>query len=158
MLSEDLLKGINQEFNLMKKELNFKATLDELDDIFFIEDYILRVGFISKSLSRIICGAIADTFNLWVGQLHSWIMPNTSSIIGISESDIFDEKEKKDMQHIMKVFRAFISENVVIGLTKDKEREGKYIDNALLLWNENKSTLITYAKKVNDYWNRQRNQ
>lgn len=156
-MNNKLLQQFEIEFKSMQKSLGFKSDLEQLDEVFYLNDFILQVGFISPKLSRMICGRIRDTFDSWIDQLHAWLIPNPSSMIGISESQTFNDKEKEEITNIMKRFMAFTSENILVGLTKDKKKEAAYIDNALLLWNENKSTLITYAKKVNNYWNSQVN-
>ena len=152
MVQNTLIQEFEESFNALKKELGFKSSLEELDEIFYFRDFILQAGFVSLKLSRMLCGRIRDTFNLWISQLHAWLVPNPSSMIGISESQTFDDKEREEMTDIMKKFMAFTSENVLIGLTKDKKKEAEYIDRSIALWNDNKNNLISYAKKVNDYW------
>lgn len=155
MSKEELLKQLDQEFEKIKKELKFTITLDELDNIFFIRDYILQVNFVSKKFSRMLCGRIRDTFSSWIGQLHGWLMPNPSSMIGISESGIFDEQEKEEIIWIMKIFMKFISQNVLIGLTKDQKKEAEYINNSLIVWNKNIDSLIKFSKKIQSHWNKE---
>ncbi len=157
MSSEELLQEFETQFVLMKKELGFKSTLEQLDEVFYLNDSILQAGFISPKLSRMICGRIRDSFGLWIQQLHGWLVPNPYSMIGISESQAFNDKEKEEITEVMKKFMAFTSENVLIGLTKDKKKEAEYIDNALKIWKENASTLVSYAEKVNSYWKKQIN-
>jgi len=157
MENKSLLQNLESSFNEMKKELGFKSNFKNLDEVFYFRDFILQVGFVSPKLSRMLCGRIRDTFNLWISQMHAWLIPNPSSMIGISESQAFTDKEKEEITEIMKKFMAFTSGNVLIGLTKDTKKEAEYFDNALDLWHQNKNTLISYAKKVNDYWNSQLN-
>ncbi|MBN2368485.1 hypothetical protein JXC34_05695 [Candidatus Woesearchaeota archaeon] len=136
----------------MKKDLGFNSTLEELDEVFYFTDYILQVKFISPKLSRMLCGRIRDTFNLWITQLHAWLVPNPYSMIGLSESQAFNDKEKEEITKIMAKFMAFTSQNILIGLTKDKMKEAEYFDNAMTLWNDSKPIFIKYSKKVNEYW------
>jgi len=157
MENKSLLQNLESSFNEMKKELGFKSNFKNLDEVSYFRDFILQVGFVSPKLSRMLCGRIRDTFNLWISQMHAWLIPNPSSMIGISESQAFTDKEKEEITEIMKKFMAFTSGNVLIGLTKDTKKEAEYFDNALDLWHQNKNTLISYAKKVNDYWNSQLN-
>ncbi|MBD3310013.1 hypothetical protein GF351_02230 [Candidatus Woesearchaeota archaeon] len=155
MQNKQLLEEFEASFNDLKKELGFSSSLEELDEIFFFKDMIMQAGFSSPQLSRMLCGRIRDTYHAWISQLHSWLMPNPSSMIGISESQAFSEEEKAEITNLMKRLMAFVSQNVLIGLTKDREKEARYMDDAVRLWNDNKQTLITYAYKVNDYWNQQ---
>lgn len=154
---EEILKDLESSFDEMKKELGFKSSFEELNEVFYFKDFILQAGFVSPKLSRMLCGRIRDTFNLWISQMHAWLVPNPSSMIGISESQAFSDKEKDEITEIMKKFMAFTSGNVLIGLTGNKKKEAEYFDNALNLWNGNKETLISYARKVNEYWNNQIN-
>jgi hypothetical protein len=157
MKDKNLLQKLESSFNELKKELGFKSSLEELDEIFYFKDFILQAEFVSPKLSRMLCGRIRDTFNLWISQMHAWLVPNPSSMIGISESQAFDDKEKEEITEIMKKFMDFTSENVLIGLTKDKKKEAEYIDKSVVLWNDNEDALISYAKKVNNYWKNQIN-
>jgi hypothetical protein len=103
-----------------------------------------------------ICRRMRDTFNLWTGQLHAWVMPNPQSMISFSESKIFDEEDKEEIISTMKKFMAFISQNVVIGLTKDRKRESGYIEEGMRLWNESQDTLVKFTKKVEAHWKKER--
>ena len=96
-----------------------------------------------------LCGRMKETFDSWVRQMHEWIMPNPSSMISVSESQAFRDEEKENINMMMKKFMAFSSENIIIGVGKDKKREAEFIDNGLQLWNENKKDLISYTEKVN---------
>ena len=156
MSQENNLKLLESEFSKLQKELNLKVTLNELDEIFFIRDYILQSRFVSTNLSRMVCGRIRDTFNLWIGQLHSWIMPNPSSMIAASESKIFEDDEKEEIIHIMKEYMAFVSQNVVIGLTKAKKREAEYISSSIEVWKDNLASIVKFTKKVEAYWKKEK--
>jgi len=154
MERDNLLKQFEKEFELMKKELKFKSTLNELDKIFFIRDHILSAGWISRNLSRVICSRIVDTYQSWNGYLHSLIMPNMGSFLNMTESQIFDERDKKDMIQIMSRIMAFSTKNTLIGLTKDKKEEAKFIDDSVKIWNKvMKPKMVGIIKKANDYWN-----
>ncbi|MFP4403711.1 MAG: hypothetical protein ACLFPJ_05140 [Candidatus Woesearchaeota archaeon] len=152
MDQEKLLKKFEIEFEKTKKELNFNSTLDELDKIFFLKDYILQTKFVSLSLSRFICHRIRDTFYSWISQFHEWVMPNPSSMISNSECSVFNEEEKQNLLKLIKKFMAYCSQNVIIGLSKDKIKEKEFIDNSIILWNENINDIINYTKKINNYW------
>lgn len=157
MKNDELLKEFEESFNSMKKEMGFKSKLEELEEVFFLKDFILQAGFVSPKLSRMICGRIRDTFGLWIQKMHSWLMPNPSSMPGMTESKSFSDKDKEDINNLMNEFSAFISENIVIGLEKDKKKEAEYIDRAMGLWNKRKDKLLHYTKKANEHWNEQLN-
>lgn len=152
MNNAELLQELETEFKKIKRELNFNCTLDQLDDVFFIRDCILASGFVSPKLSRMICVRIRDTFSSWIQQIHSWLIPSPYSLIGNAESQIFNEKEKEHLNALMKKFMAFVSENSVIGLSNDRQREAKFIDNSLKIWKENLPKFIEYSTKIHQYW------
>ncbi len=148
----ELLEEFEKAFKDMKDELKFDSSLDELDDIFFLRDNILNSGYVSPKLSRVVCARIRDTFNLWITTLHNYLIPNTQSMLSVTENEVFDDKEKEQITSIMNRFMAFTSKNIVIGLTKDKEQEAKYIDDSVKLWKENLDKLIKIEKKINKSW------
>jgi hypothetical protein len=152
MNQEELLKKFVDEFEKTKQELGFNSTLEELDKIFYLKDCILQTKFVSESLSRFICHRIRETFYSWINQMHEWVMPNPSSMISHSESNVFNEEEKQNMLKIIKILMAHCSQNIIIGLIKDKNKEKEFIDNSIILWNENKNYFINYTQKINEYW------
>jgi len=152
MEQDELLKRLKEEFELVRKELKFKATFDELNNTFFLQDTVLQQGFTSPRLSRQICGRIADLFWSWNNFLHSLIMPNPSSMIIMTESQEFGEQEKKEIIRLMTRVMAHVSANSIAGLTKDKKLEAKFIDDSVALWNELSPKLTELSKKLNTMW------
>ena len=149
---KELLNEFEHEFEKIKKELNFKATLQELDEIFFLKDFVLQTGFLSPRLSRMMCSRIKDTLSIWGQQLQAWLTPNPYSIISIGESQAFTDSEKEEMNKIMRKILSLTSDNMLVGLTKNKENEAKFIDDSLAFWKENLPHLIRYTEKMNHYW------
>lgn len=148
----ELVKEFEKSFDELKKELKFKSALEEIDNIFFVRDYIQDRGFVSQKLSRQLCARITDLFMNWHNYLHSLIVPNPGYMANISESNEFDEHEKADVIQIMSKFMELSSANGLIGLTKDKKAEAQFIDNAVKLWNEAKPKLTQILSKVNEMW------
>jgi hypothetical protein len=152
MEKEQLLADFETEFERIRDELNFKPTLQELEPIFGFKDYILQLNFISPNLSRVICARIRDTFNFIAQQIQGWLMPNSYSMVGISESQVFDDKEKKEMTRIIDKVMAYNSENIIIGLTQNKKKEADYINHSVVLWSELLPEVVKYNEKVHNYW------
>ncbi len=149
---EELLKEFEEEFKKVRNELKFNATLEELDEVFSLKDFVLQTGFMSKIPSRMICSRLRDTLSIWIQQLQAWLAPNPYSMVSISESQIFTDSEKEDINRIMKKFLSLTSDNMLVALTKNKENEAKFIDGALAAWKENLPNLIKYTEKMNNYW------
>ena len=152
MGTRKVIEELENRYAEMQKEIGVKTSLDELDEVFFIRDMVQQNRFVSTSLSRMVCARIRDTFTQWIGQLHSWLVPNPQNLLSVGENGLFDEEEKNDIMQLINTYMAFITENVVIGLSKDKEKEREFIDNALVLWNANKDKLIHYTTKVHEHW------
>ena len=152
---DKLLVRLQNLFDEWKKEAGFNATFKELDEIFFIEDYILASGFVSSKVNRMICGRIVDTYNNWIGRIHSWLVPTPYSLISTSESHLFNEAEKEELKMILKELMAFVSQNAVVGLTKDSKMEAGFVDKSLSLWKKHLQTLVKYSSKVHEYWKRE---
>lgn len=153
MDKKELLKQFEEDFKKMRKELGFSATLDKLDAVFFLRDFILEVDYVSEDLSRMIARRITDSLNSWNGYLHSLIMPNPANMITLTESKMFSDEEKEAMIPLMNAIMELMSRNTLIGLTKDKAEEGKWFDDCLGFWNKTlKKEAIKMMKKTNSIW------
>lgn len=153
MDQDKLIQRFETDFEQMKQDLKLESTLDELDSVFFLNDFVLKNGFVSPKLSRMVCSRIAETFSSWSGYLHSIICPAPQNLINVTESQMFDEKEKNQIIGIINNFMAYISTNTLAGLSKDKDMEKRFIDGSLKLWNEIiNERLIDILNKVNNGW------
>jgi len=153
MDKKKLMDELNLEFDKMKTELKIKPTLNEMDEIFYIKDFILQSGYVSDSLSRMICRRIVDTFGSWSNYLHGLIVPMPQNLINVTESGMFSETEKDEIIKLINRILAHISGNSLIGITKDKKSEGKFIDDSISLWNDYvKPELGKIMEKVNSGW------
>ena len=153
MKNKELLNKLEMEFNKIKEELNFNSGLEEIDKIFFIKDYIFGIGFVSEKFSRQLCSRITDLYSSWMSYLHGLIMPNPQNILNISEAKLFSQDEKTEINNLMKKAMELSSRHSLIGLEKNKQEESKFIDDAVLFWNDEFSLgLIKIMKKVNNAW------
>jgi len=149
-----LLKELDKSFSTMKAQLSLSISLDDLDSAFFIRDRILKDGFVSESLSRQISSRIIDLFMNWNAYFHNIIMPNPSSMVSVAESKIFSAEDKKEISDFLKKIMGFSSRNNILGLTKNKTEEGKFIEDSLDFWSlEMKPFLIRLMSKISDNWN-----
>jgi len=156
MEQKELIKELEKKFEQIKKELNFNSTFEDLDKIFSIKDGIVKDEFVSENFSRQVCYRIVETYMGWNEYLHSIIMPNPQNILNMSESKIFGQEEKKEIVELMKKIMEINSQNSLIGLTKDKEAEAKFIDNAVKFWETGfKPQMVKIMKKINKEWGNQ---
>lgn len=152
-MKKDILAEFEKEFESMKKDLGFSSSLDELDSVFFIRDFIQKEDFLSNRLSRQVCARIRDTYWSWVNYLHSLIAPNPGFMISINESECFNEKERLEIVKLISKMMIFVNNNTMIGLSKDKIAEAKFVDDAFSTWkNEVSPKLIEIFKKTIDKW------
>jgi len=153
MNNKEILNELEKKFEELKKELGFKSELQDIDEIFYIKDAILKDGFVSENIDRQICSRIIETYMGWTNYLHSLIVPNPQNILNISESRIFNSEEKKEINNMMKKAMEIISKNNWIGLTKNKQEEARFIDEAVNNWKNNFGIkLIKILEKVKGEW------
>ncbi|MEK6925684.1 MAG: hypothetical protein AABW50_00235 [Nanoarchaeota archaeon] len=156
MEREKLIENLEKAYNEIRSSHKIKATLDDLDRIFFIKDYVLKDGFVSSKISRQIEYRIVEIFMNWNEYLHSLIMPNPQNILNMSESKILSQDEKKSIIELMKKIMELTSRNSIIGLTKDIKEEVKFIDDAVHFWEkEFKNKLLSILKKINAEWGKE---
>lgn len=155
MTNKELLKEFEQSFEAMKKELKFKASLKDLDDVFFLKDFIAKEGFVSNQLSRMVCRRMVDTFFNYYGYFQGLILPNPQSMWQIPESQLFNDQEKNALIKLMDKIMILSTRNLIIGLSKAKSEEGKFVDDCLSFWHaELNPKLNEVIKKANSMWTR----
>jgi len=150
---QELLNDLDEQFKTLKKELRLKYSLEDFDSIFFIRDLISSQGFVSENLSRVICRRIAENYGYWANDLCGLIIPNPNSLISMSESQAFDKKDREEITLIVNKAMVFVSANPLIGLTKDKKAEAKFMNDAVSMWHEFfRAKLVEISIKANRYW------
>ncbi|MBR9676336.1 hypothetical protein GOV05_04980 [Candidatus Woesearchaeota archaeon] len=153
-----VLKKLSEEFEKTRKELGFKSSLDELNQVFFIKDYIEKEGFVSQDFSRQLCSRIVDTYNQWYGYLHTLVVPNPHSMFNMTESQFFGDEEKEKIMLLMDELMNHSSKNTIIGLEKNKKEEAIFIDDSLSLWDKKiKPELLKLLKKIAKGWENKKN-
>ena len=153
MFQQELIDELKEKFEETKKELGFKSSFDEINEVFFINDFILHEKFVSEFFSRQLCRRIADTYNSWVGYLHGLMVPNPSNMLTVMENKMLEREEKDKVSDLIKKALILTSENTLIGLQKDKKREAKFIDDSIKLWKDYfKPELIKIMEKLNKGW------
>ncbi len=151
-MADEILAEFEREFPAMQKKLGFKSSLDELDSIFYLRDFIMKEGFVSKRLSRMVCSRILSTFGLWETYFHALIVPNPGSMQNVEESKMITEADKKEMLRIMTQIRELSTRNTITGLEGSDKEEAVLIDDSVRLWNSNKEFFTKLMKKLNEGW------
>jgi hypothetical protein len=153
MEKQKLLNELEERFKRFKEELGFKCSLDDLDKIFYIRDFILERGYISTNVGSQIRRRIIDTYYSWIEHLHSLVIPNPANMLMMTESECFNEEEKKEITNLIKKTMALISRNSIIALKKDKKEEAGFIDDAFNFWNnEFRIKVLEFMERINKKW------
>lgn len=150
---EDLMKNFEKEFEKLKKELKFKATLDELDEAFYLRDYISKEGYISSHPIKQISRRIIDFFGSWIQYLHGMLMANPSSLISMAEVQAFDEEDKAKANKLMDKMMIFSTRYNIFILNSDKKEAQLFIDESFAFWKKELSpALEDFMKKEKKLW------
>ena len=150
----ELMMQLEEAFEKTKKELKFKASLSEIDEVFYIKDEILEKGYVSEQFSRQLSGRITDLYQRVYAFLHGIIVPNPNSMLSLQEHQLFNDDNKADIMQLMARIAEMTSRSWLIGLTKDRTAEGKFVDDALSLWHTHvQKSAAEIMKKINRSWN-----
>lgn len=153
MENKELLDKFEKKFEDVKKELGFKSSLNEIDQVFFVRDHILHEGFVSDKLSRQICSRISETLMNWNGYLHGLILPNPNNIINITEGQMFNEEEHNEIMKLISEMMSLVSLNTYVGISKDKKLEAEFIDGAVRFWKDTfKPHIVKIMGKIKEGW------
>lgn len=153
MEKEKLLKELREKFERLKKELNLKVSFEELNEIFYLDDFILTSEFVSENLERQLRYRILDFYHNWANYLHGIVLPNPQSLFAMAESKMFNEEEKKKMMKLMTKILSYICLNSKINITNNKKDIAYFIDNSVIFWKkELKDELEKILTKVCNEW------
>jgi len=155
MLSEEkaqLLDELDSSFSAWKQNVKFSASLDDLDDIFFIKDFVLSTGFVSPQINRMICSRIRDTFDSWVRTIHSWLVPTPYSIISEVENSQLTDDDREKLRNALHDFMSIITLNVVVGISKDSQKEAAFVDEGLKVWKKHVGLLTNTMQRIQTAW------
>jgi hypothetical protein len=148
----DLMKDFEKEFEKIKKDLKFKATLEDLDEIYFLRDYIQKEGYVGNKLSRQLARRISDVFVSWLQYLHGLVVVSPGNVINLVESQLFNDDEKAEINKIMEKIMAVSSKNSLITLTRDKNLEKEFFDDSVSVWKEINPKLVQFMERVGKEW------
>ena len=151
--SQEIIKELEIKFKEIKKEAGFKATLEELDEVFFIKDLSLKEGYVPTKLLRSTCHRISEVMLSWSNYLHSLIIPNPNYLISMTETQFFSDENKEEILNLLNKIMEFSSKNSLNSLLNNKKEDAKFIDNSLTFWKKELNPKLTeYMKKVNLSW------
>ncbi len=150
-----LLKEIQVEFEKLKKEIGVKVTLEELDKLFLVKDYILSFGFVPEDFSYQVRARISSFYSSWSNYLQGILFPNPSSLLAMSESKIFSDDEKREISRIISKLMAVASLNSFLNVSKDKKLEKEFFEKSIKTWTFVHQNLHEIMKKVSENWDKE---
>jgi len=149
-----LLSELKNSFDSLRNECGFKTTYEDLQDLIFMEDFVLEEGYVSTSLLDELVNKLAERFYSWVGVLHSFIMPSPSDMISSSESKKFSKADKEEIFNLMKGIMYLTRKSKRILFERDKKAESAVLDELVEFDKSEFSPLMAkYHKKLEDAWN-----
>jgi uncharacterized protein YggL (DUF469 family) len=147
------IEELEKKFIELKKRLKLKTTLEELDELFFIKDFVFARGFVSENLARQISARIVETYASWNTYLHNLMMPNAQSMINAAEAKMFSDAERKQMWEMIKGSMELISLNTLKSLQKDQKLELSFIDQSVDYWKKTyRPNLQRIIEKISSGW------
>ena len=153
MENKDLLKVLDEKYKEARAELGFKSSFQELNEIFYIQDSVLKDRYVSPRFSRQLCRRIAETYTSWINYFQGLLMPNPANLTLIAESKNLNEQDREELSLLISKTVALLVRNSIAGLNKDKEEEAKFIDDAVAFWNTTfKPGLIKILQKSKSEW------
>jgi hypothetical protein len=151
---EKLIKEYEKEFEDLKKELGFEVSMEELEEEFYIKDYILEIDYIRENLSMQIASRIIDYYRNWSNYLNNILIPNPGFIPHQTEAKLFSsDKDRKQVWEMLELCMKYSSQYSLMFLSKDKKMQKEFIDNSFKDW---KNILRPFLKesmsKVYEAW------
>jgi hypothetical protein len=128
---QELIKEIEKKFEELKKKIGFKASLEDIDDVFSIKDYVIHTGYVREKFSLQLNQTICDYFNSWQNYLIGLIFPAHDYLIRQTESKLFSsEEDKKKIWSLIRDSMKFVSRSSVLMLRNDINLERDFIDES----------------------------
>ena len=150
---DDLLKEVRERFDAAKNELGFSSTYEQVEDIFYIEDFFQSEGYVSTRFSRALARRMTNLFWNWNNYLHNLMVPNPQSMVIVAESQMLSAEQKADILVLMNKILAHVTANSINSLSFDSKKEATFIDESVRFWSEevnpHLSMLVTH---VNAEW------
>lgn len=142
-----VLKEFKSDFEDLRSRLGFSVSCEDLESEFYLNDYVLDMGFVRENISMQVTSRIVDYFRNWSAYLNGLLVPS-GNYIGQTESKLFNsDVDKKEMWSTIKICMKFSSMYSSMFLSKDESMQAKFIDEAYISW---KNEVRPYMAKVMD--------
>jgi hypothetical protein len=140
---------VEQEYNKLKKKYN----LPEFNKI----DFEFEISSLesSKFLLRNIINKINEKIDNLLKILEELLNPDASTFSSLYELRYFDDEEKKDIYNLFKKLMLFSRKSLATSLSNNEKEEAIFINEIFNEWNDIKSQLLEYVKKMEDAWKKE---
>jgi len=125
---KELFVELDEKFSETKEKLGFKASLDDIDGVYFVRDMILDCGYVSDDFARQMCGRMVSTYYSWVGQFQAWLTPGMGSVINHNEVKSLDEADIESVKALTHRAMYFFRADKVTGVNHDWKKMGELVD------------------------------
>ncbi len=152
---ERLINELKEKFEETKKELGFSASLEEINNVFYVEDAIISEGYVSNNFDRQLCSRMVTTFYSWMNELHAWFMPPPGNVIVHTEVKGLDEKDKETVKYLIKKGMYFYRADKINGINHDKKAMGLLVDQMVSEGKDFFDKLKIILEKSRDVWKKE---
>jgi hypothetical protein len=152
-MENDLDIEIIEAYNEFKEKSGMKVEFEDFDKVFLLRDNCMADGFIPKFFGMTLVSRVVNNLGRWLDVMHHFVMPNPSSLVRLTEANMFDEEDKKNMQKVMTTIMTKLSRYTIIEVNKDDKEIAKFIDDIYDYWNNDlKETILKYSNQIIDGW------
>jgi len=139
---------IKKTYNKLKEKYSL-PDFDELNN-----EFELSTIECEEFLLRKIRKKIADKINAMCEFLEGLLSPDTT-MANLYECKAFDDDERKKIFELYKRLKVLEKLALELSLNHDDEKDAKFIKDVFSLWNKVKTEMITFIKKIKDFWEKE---
>jgi len=149
----DLIKDFEKEFEKIRKEIGFKPTLEQLDEVFYIRDFINKETYVSTAVLKQVCRRIVDVYSVWLQYMHGLISPNPGNMINMTEAQLYSDDERNKINKLIDRIMILSNNYNLLVINKEKKQGKDFVDEAYSFWEtELKDELNKLMIKARDNW------
>lgn len=152
-MNTEIIPTFEKQFEALKTKHNIPITLDQLDAYFQIRDMIAQQEFINTNIPRTIARRMVDLLMSWMHYLHSLLIPNPQSLVNMTESQMFTEEEKEQINSLIKKVMQWNSKNAHLAVQNDQAKDMAFIVELNTFWEKELiPQMHTLTQKINKSW------
>ena len=152
---KEILRELRDKFEKAKKDLDFNLSFDELNNLFFLEDSILSIGFVAENFPRQIRFIIGNNFDKWISYLNDLLYPQSNSLTLQTEAKVFSSSDdKKLIWDLITKMMKLNSLGFFAELKNDKSLQKKFITESYDFWKKELSSLIRIIERTHESWSK----